>query len=187
MRARSGAILVGGRSERMGRDKATLLLPDGRVMFEAVAASLRTICDDLVLVGSDNRFKHAEGYSHLPDLRPGSGPLAGIEALLKSNRAHEYLVCPCDVPLITPTVLMRLLDGRHAKASVLHIAGRESFEPLPARIAADALPVVQSLLDAGSRSVWRLMESLPAHIVHLEAACAATLHNCNKPDDLPAA
>jgi molybdopterin-guanine dinucleotide biosynthesis protein A len=200
-----GAILIGGQSTRMGEwtDKATLLLADGRTMVEHVAAALRALCDDIVFVGaysprlagggvgesqparsSGGHPGQARGYLHVADLRPQAGPLGAIEALLASNLADEYLVCPCDVPRITPEVLRLLLAHREAPATVLCIRGREQFEPLPARIASSALPVVRRLLDAGQRSVWRLMEELPAAIVEIDECHAAALRNVNTHDDL---
>jgi molybdopterin-guanine dinucleotide biosynthesis protein A len=184
-----GAILIGGRSRRMGADKATLVLRDGRTMVEHVAEALAELCDEVLLVGSargnlGGKPGHAGGYVTIADTRTDAGPLGGIEALLMSNHADEYLVCPCDVPAATAHVLRGLLERRDAPATVLRIHGRDHFEPLPARIHADALASVTRLLDSGERSVWRLMEELPAAIVEVGDDAVAALRNINTPDDL---
>ncbi len=200
-----GAILIGGQSTRMGTDKSTLTLRDGRTMLDHVATALRAVCDDVVLVGShrpglarggsrDGESAHptntganprqAGGYLTIADARTNAGPLGGIESLLASNLANEYLVCPCDVPAITPEVLHELLTHREAPATVLRIRGQSRFDPLPARIAVTALPVVTRLLDDAERSVWRLMEDLPAAIVDIDHQRASALRNVNTPDDL---
>ena len=192
MRPLIGAILAGGRSTRMGRDKATLMLDaqhGGQRMMDMVAAALReTSGEDVVAcsIAAESRDspRPTKGYVPVIDLRSDAGPLAGIESLLASGLARGYLVCPCDVPCITPATLRMLLEHRHAPATVLRIAGRGEFEPLPARIAAAALPTVQRLLDAGQRSIWRLMRELPAAIVEIDAQQAAALRNINTPDDL---
>lgn len=187
-----GAILAGGRSSRMGRDKATLLLRDGRMMIEHVAATLAGACgNDLILVAGgtaiDSTIAKVVNMRLIPDLRPQAGPLAGIEAVLASNSTRQYLICPCDVPEITADVLRMLLRNQDAMATVLRIKGRAEFEPLPARITAAALPIVQRLLNENVRSVWRLMETLPAEIIDIDPAHAAAFRNINMPDDLSTA
>jgi molybdopterin-guanine dinucleotide biosynthesis protein A len=181
----SGAILVGGRSTRMGADKASLILRDGRTMLEHVATALRTICDRIVLVGEV--AGQVVEYATIADSRPGAGPLGGIEALLGSGVADEYLVCPCDVPDITPHVLRELLKHRDAPATVLRMVGRPRFESLPARISIAALPRVTRLLDSNERSIWQLMEQMSAAIVEVDEHHAAALRNVNTPEDLSTA
>ncbi len=184
MRKIIGAVLVGGQSTRMGRNKATLTLPSGCAMVDVVAAALFDVCSEVVFVGGpDTRITRPEAL-HVADLRHQAGPLGGIEALLASGLAHDYLVCPCDLPRITPDVLRMLLVHRERIATVFRIAGNADVEPLPARIAATALPVARRLLDEGTRSVWKLMRTLPASVVELDAHLAGVLTNVNTPDDL---
>ncbi len=186
-----GAILAGGLSSRMGRDKTTLTLnrAEGSIrMLDAVGNTLRRVCEQVAVVrpamASTEREPDSQNYRTVVDLRPHAGPVGGIEALLASNLAREYIVCPCDVPCITSEVLLLLLQHRAAPATVLRIVGQSDFEPLPARIAAAALPTVRHLLDSGRRSVWHLMQELPASIVDIDARHAAALRNVNTPDDL---
>lgn len=188
-----GAILAGGMSTRMGRDKATLPLnriEGGTRMIDVVANALLRVCDSVAVVHSaltpTADLPRQPGGRDLPnvfDLRPHAGPLGGIEALLASNLSREYIVCPCDVPCITSDILRMLLRHRDAPATVLRILGEVEPESLPARIAADALPAVRRLLDGGQRSVWRLMQQLPAAIVEIDAHYAASLRNINTPED----
>jgi molybdopterin-guanine dinucleotide biosynthesis protein A len=193
MRPLLGAILAGGLSSRMGgRDKASIVLEDGQTMLEHVAAALRLACetDDVaVIVGTKANAAapgHALDHVMVPDVREQAGPLGGIEALLASGLAREYLVCPCDMPWITAEVLRVLLQRREATATVLRISGTNRFDPLPARIAASALPLVREQLDAGVRPVWQLMERMPAAVIDIDARHAPSLRNINTPDDLAA-
>lgn len=107
-RSATGAILIGGRSTRMGTPKHAIALPDGRAMIEHVADVLRQVCPRLVVLGPDSPLP---GVPAIPDLRPGLGPLAGIEALLASGLDDTYLVVPCDMPRLTAEVLQALVDG----------------------------------------------------------------------------
>lgn len=189
MRELMGAILAGGQSTRMGRDKAAIVLRDGRRMMDAVGEALRQACGEFVIVGgtfaaSNENEPSANSIARLPDLRAGLGPMGGIEALLASNLAKEYIVSPCDLPLLTADALRPLLQHRDTPATVMRFAGGPQFEPLPARLSMAALPVVRRLLDEGHRSVWRLMQALPAAVVDVDDQHALALRNVNTPEDL---
>jgi len=85
-----GAILAGGRSRRMGRDK--LLLPfDAGTMLQAISEALRPLVERLRLIGRESTpglpLPNAQ-----PDLRPGLGPLSGIHTALATAEADRVLV-----------------------------------------------------------------------------------------------
>jgi molybdopterin-guanine dinucleotide biosynthesis protein A len=180
----TGAVLIGGRSTRMGSPKHQLILPDGRAMLDHVIDALSEACARIVMVGGD-----APGYESIEDLRTGSGPLGGIEALLASNADMsatdgQYLVCPCDMPLMTPQLLQLLIQPSPALATVIRLPGRDESESLPARISAAALPTVRILLDSGQRAIWALMRALPAEIVPIPVKYRGCFVNVNSPDDV---
>lgn len=174
----TGAILIGGLSSRMGSPKVDLRLPDGRTMLEHVRASLNLICGRTVIVDAYSPRNRPDG-DLIRDLRPNAGPLGGVEALLASDIDSQYLICPCDVPLITGDLLRLLLAEPQALASVFCVEGRKELEPLPARIRAEALPVVRRLLNLQQRSMWKLMKELSPHVVTISEAQAIELHNVN--------
>ncbi|MCI0630301.1 MAG: molybdenum cofactor guanylyltransferase [Phycisphaerales bacterium] len=111
----TGAVLVGGGSSRMGRPKQDIVLSDGQTMLGRVVGTLAGVCEHVVLVGvnaaeSTNLAGLDRPVRSVGDLRPGLGPLGGIEALLASGLDAEYLVCPCDVPMINARLLLKLIE-----------------------------------------------------------------------------
>ncbi len=177
----TGAVLAGGAGRRMGRRKDSLPLPDGRTMLAAVAAVLAETCRDVVVVGDAET-----PMTRIEDLRPAQGPLGGIEALLASNLDTHYLVCPCDVPLLTATLLRRLTVATGAVATVFHVDGEPDFWPLPARISAEALDDVRGHLDGGRRAVHELVRALDPEVIALPRDDARALANVNTPADYEA-
>lgn len=171
----TGAILAGGMSSRLGQPKQNVTLPDGRTMIEHVHDALSRLCDRVIVLGD---CKALPALQRMRDLRSNQGPLGGIEALLASGIDAHYLVCPCDVPRITSDVLGSLLIRTDRPAT--------TFEghPLPARIDAAALPVVQQLLNDEHRAVRRLMDALDARRVAIPADDEKLLCNVNSPGDL---
>src|SRR5688572_7000787 len=119
----TGAILIGGRSRRMGTPKHQLSLRDGRTMLEHVLEPMQSVCSDVVIVDSTHGT-HAGPHRVLLDHRPGLGPLGAIEALLASGIDDEYLICPCDLPLMSEAVLRLLLQGDDAHAMILRLNNR---------------------------------------------------------------
>jgi molybdopterin-guanine dinucleotide biosynthesis protein A len=170
----TGVVLAGGASRRMGRPKHELKLPDGRTMLEVVAGVLREVCARVVVTGDIET-----DLQRVVDLRPDQGPLGGIEAILASGLDAQYLVCPCDMPLVTGPLLQRLTGPADGGATVFQIEGEDSVRPLPARISADLLETVAALLDAQQRAVHRLMGSIETEVVTITPAECGHLANVN--------
>lgn len=168
----------------MGRPKETLELPGGRTMIQAVLEAMAALGARVVVVGRNAPVPGVEGLAHVADRRPGQGPLGGIEALLASGLDAQYLVCPCDLPLVTPALLARLVGAAGPDpASAFHVRGEAEPRPLPIRIGAEALPAVRRLLDQGTRAVHALLREIGAEAVPLTATEAALLAPVNTPAD----
>ncbi|MFC3681343.1 molybdenum cofactor guanylyltransferase [Bacterioplanoides pacificum] len=98
----SAIILAGGQSSRMGRDKA-LLCWQGIPLWQHQQNVLRqTGCDDILL--SHPQFG-------VTDVKPGFGPLSGLQSLLPQCRHQWVLVIAVDMPLLTTATLHTLLTA----------------------------------------------------------------------------
>lgn len=150
-----GAILAGGRSLRMGTDKA--LVPVGGIpMVERVAAALSAVVDDLVLVG---RSHPLAGIPSIPDLRPGPrGPLPGLAAALHHAAGRPVLLVAVDQPLVRPATLRGLLDllGGTAVVPVDGGARQSTCAAYPASWAEEA-----EREDRSGGSIQSLLDRLP--------------------------
>jgi molybdopterin-guanine dinucleotide biosynthesis protein A len=93
----SGYVLAGGRSSRMGTDKALLRLA-GKPLIEHAVAKLRRVCADVDILSSNPALA---AYAPLvPDLHPDCGPISGIEAALIHSRHDWSLILPVDMPFM---------------------------------------------------------------------------------------
>ncbi len=112
----SGYVLAGGRSSRMGQDKALLELA-GKPLVEHAVIKLRRICAQVAVLSS--RGELARFAPVVGDLHPGCGPMSGLEAAL-AHASHDWsLVVPVDVPFV-PTRMLHMW----AQSSMRH--GRDS-------------------------------------------------------------
>lgn len=158
----AGFVLVGGLSTRMGQDKA-LLSMDSRPLVADVARDVAVATGSAVLIGSPERYGHL-GFECLPDLRPGLGPLAGIEAALASSRGDLNLVVACDMPGLTAPFLEKLLR-RAVETGALSVVTRDTtgvVHPLCAVYRTTCLPVVQRALDRRRLRLKDMVEELQA-------------------------
>ena len=151
-------ILAGGESRRMGRDKLPLEVGD-TTLLERVHGTLTLCCDEILIVGGRG---HIPAVSRrIPDLRPGEGPLAGIEAGLLAARHRAVFIAAGDVPFLTGDLveyLLGLLSG-DVPAVVPDFGDRS--HPLCAAYGREVRPTVSAALDRGIRSVRELLRSLP--------------------------
>ena len=166
-----GAVLAGGRSTRMdGKPKELLQLPDGRMMIDHVIDALRGVCSEVILLGDTAARRDLD---HVADLREAVGPLGGIEAMLRSGRGASYLVCPCDVPLVTTELLSRLVVD--SQAAVFTTGS------LPLFVRASSAAIATAQLDKDQRAVHRFVQCLDHDVIDVEPSL---LQNVNTPDDL---
>lgn len=98
-----GAILTGGGSTRMGRDKADVPV-FGKPMLDRVATALEAVADRVVLLGPER-----EGWECWPDSVHAQGPLAGIATVLSRTEADRVTVVAVDHPFVTPSLLRHLV------------------------------------------------------------------------------
>lgn len=119
MRTVVGVVLAGGRSRRMGSDKASFEL-SGRPMVEWVADAMQAF-DRVVMVG---RHRGLAGLDAIPDLQAGArGPLSGLQTALEVFRS-PLVVVAVDQPLVRPETLLRLAESAEANETAVCIDGR---------------------------------------------------------------
>ena len=131
----AAVLLAGGRSQRMGRDKALLTLPDGRRWWERQLGILQELSPVEVFVSGPPREGFPPGLPCLADERPGRGPLGGIAAALRHMTSPRLVVLAIDLPQMTSEFLQGLLVtlGDSTRGIVPRHTGADGFfEPLAA-------------------------------------------------------
>jgi molybdopterin-guanine dinucleotide biosynthesis protein A len=156
----TGVVLAGGKSSRMGRDKAALEF-DGQLLVGRCVAVLRECFPEVLVIRQD-------------DL-PGLGPIGGLLTALR--RAPEIFVVACDMPFLD-AALIREMAAQLAGYDAVAIPG----EPLHAAYSARILPLVEAQIAAGDYSLQRLLSKLRVRTVR-----AAPVTNVNTPEELEAA
>jgi molybdopterin-guanine dinucleotide biosynthesis protein A len=158
----AGILLAGGRSRRMGRDKALLPLPgpEHLTFVEHLSRMLATSCTEVVLVARDAE-QAAEyafaGIRTITDETPDVGPLMGLYSGLQAVTATHALVIAVDMPFVQPAVVRLLLSQPLDDALLVPVVN--GFQQvLLAVYPRSILPVVAERLRAGRRDPRSLLE-----------------------------
>ena len=161
----TGIVLAGGKSSRIGRDKA-LLEWGGMRLIEGSISIIEPLCDN-ILISTNNPALAYLGYPLICDEHRGIGPIAGLHAALRYSRAAYHIVIPCDTPLVTTDVFERLFAIVSAAHPPACIAGTEDgfIEPL---IGCYHRTVLQILEEQIRRQDYKLHNALTRMGVQVE-------------------
>jgi molybdopterin-guanine dinucleotide biosynthesis protein A len=185
----SAIVLAGGRSRRLGQDKALLDLGQGPLLVHTVTLASQLCPDVVVVTDLPGRYRHLGlDVRWACDRIAGAGPLAGLEAGLQTIQHDFALLLACDYPFLDPRLLGYMLARpRDYEALVPIWEGR--WHPLQAVYARSCLPVVQEALSKGERSMEALLSRLQlravtAQEIRLIDPQGLSLFNLNTPQDL---
>jgi molybdenum cofactor guanylyltransferase len=180
----TGAILTGGASRRMGRDKATEVLIDGQPLAQRLAGVLAAAgATEVISIGGRRDALAGLGLDARPDRHPGEGPLGGIlTALLEAGEAR-VVVLACDLMALDEATVRALVGTLADPVVDVALARAEQLEPLiGAWRAARCLGPLGQAFAAGERAVHRAVAGLELRQVD---APMAVVRNANTLDDLP--
>ena len=182
---RIGVILAGGKSSRMGQDKARLQLAGESLLQRAHHVLQDAGCQRVLLSG---KTRPDWLGTSIPDLAPDAGPVGGIISVLQTLAAHEtqpvtILFVPVDAPLLSPDLLQMLLaqtqqDGCAIEGTPLPVALRTT--PVVMNQCALILPAIQA---GESRSVKQFLQPFNLVRIQLTDAINPCLCNVNTPTE----
>jgi molybdopterin-guanine dinucleotide biosynthesis protein A len=186
----SVAIQAGGRSERLGRDKALVELA-GRPLISHVLERAAPLGDEvLVTTNSPDDFAFL-GLRLVADEQPGAGVLAGLQTALRAARHEVVLVLACDLPFVCVPLLEHMLRLA-LQADAVIPRWRGQFEPLHAVYRRTCLPAVNLALAEGRQRMISFLPAIRSTVVEEDQVAAfdpqgLTFFNINTPDDLQTA
>lgn len=182
------AVQAGGKSSRMGEDKALIRLA-GIPLIERVLARIDGLADEILI--TTNR---PETLTHLNlrmvgDEVPGAGALHGLKTALDAARGEIVLILSCDTPFVSRELIEHLLSRAHDADAIVPKHG-DKYEPLQAVYnRSRCLPAVEAALGSGER---RMISFYPqVHVLPIEEPILSELDpsglsffNVNTAEDL---
>ncbi|HLZ44040.1 MAG TPA: molybdenum cofactor guanylyltransferase [Candidatus Sulfotelmatobacter sp.] len=182
-------ILAGGKSTRMGTDKAFVTLA-GRTLLTRALEVARSVTSDVRIVGEPAKF--APFAPVVEDIFAGCGPLGGIHAALRCSGADLNLMLALDLPFVSPALLQHLTDrARNSAAFVTVARSNTGWQPLCAVYRRDFAEKAENALRTRHYKIDALFDERTQVITEeeLQAAgfSARVFRNLNTPEELSAA
>lgn len=188
--SRAAFLLAGGKSSRMGTDKA-LIEFRGQTLLARGLHTLAATCGDVTIVGHQETL--AGHASVISDIFPGCGPLSGIHTALRHTSAELNLVLAVDMPFVQVGLLQFLLQTAQecdAVATVPQTA--RGFQPLCAVYRPGFAAAAERAIHAGEYKVDAVFSSISLRVIGDAELLAAgfferDFFNLNTPEDRKAA
>lgn len=179
-------VLAGGKSTRMGRDKALLKFSE-ETLLERAQKLAKSVTEDVSIVGDPARFG-AYGPA-VEDIYPDRGPLGGIHAALVQTRTNFNLIIAVDTPFIEKRFLDFLISEARSRDAVVTLPRTQGhFHPLCAVYRTEFAAVSEKALILGQNKIDTLFASVPTRVIEEEEiACMGfasdMFRNVNTPED----
>jgi molybdopterin-guanine dinucleotide biosynthesis protein A len=179
--SRAGFVLVGGRSSRMGRDKARLPFRNG-MLVEHIAAEVEKAAGSVWLVGAPERYRDLP-FRTIPDVYVGGGPAGGIHAALAASPAEWNLIVACDLPALEAGFLIGLLEEaeRAGRPGLVPVSPDGRWQPLCAVYHRSCLAGFEQALRDGRFKLHGIVAELGLHA--WPVTDARWFRNLNTPED----
>ena len=155
-------VLCGGRSTRMGRDKASLPFGDEPLLLRVVRLA-HEVASEVLLVARQGQALPG-GLDAIRDPAEGLGPLAGIAAGLHAMTSERAFVAACDMPLLRPALARRLLELSHGMDACVPVVDGFAV-PTCAVYARSAAALARELVAARELRPKALLESVRTRFV----------------------
>ena len=183
-------ILAGGKSMRMGTDKAFVDYA-GRTLLARALELARSVASDVRIVGSKEKF--AAFAPVVEDVIRDCGPLGGIHAALRASSTELNVVLAVDVPFVSPAFLQYLIaQARGApEASVVVPRVDGGWQPLCAIYRREFARVAELALRVGRNKITQLFDEVRTRVIEQEELedagfSSVIFRNLNTPEELEA-
>jgi molybdopterin-guanine dinucleotide biosynthesis protein A len=182
----TGFVTAGGRSSRMGCDKAWLQLGQ-HTLIERVIAALAPVTASVAIIANRDEY-HRLGLPVYADTNIGIGPIEAIRTALANTSTELVVLAGCDLPFVTSELFAFLLDEAAGYEAVVPIGPDARIEPLCAVYSTRALEVVTDLIASGERKLSRLLEQVKTRLIAFDElrnlrGSELFFENINTPED----
>jgi molybdopterin-guanine dinucleotide biosynthesis protein A len=180
-----GIILAGGKSQRMGTDKALLEIQGITLLHRAISVC-KTLCSD-ILISSNNLHHNTTGYKLVADEVTDCGPIGGIYSGLKKSGHNWNLVLSVDSGFVETEFLRAMAEQLKDEDAIIPIH-KNGMEPLIAFYNKSALPRIDKHIEQQDYKLYNLFNHLDTVWFKSDnwlKKYPRLFLNINRPDDLP--
>jgi molybdopterin-guanine dinucleotide biosynthesis protein A len=151
-----GIVLAGGKSSRMGSNKALLPLGNSTLLGRTLA-TMSQLCPELVISGEPSIYAQYE-QRIIADTYQGIGPLGGLYSCMQAAQADWYWVATCDQPFLMPFVYQRLHGAIRPSTQVVYATTHNQTHPLVAIFHRSVFAKLTESIANEKYGVWKLIQ-----------------------------
>lgn len=179
------AILAGGKSSRMGTDKALLNI-HGKDFLSRLTDELSVFEERIISLGSGSQcLPENRRWTAVFDLYPDHGPIGGLHAALSACRSDALLFVTCDMPLFQYSLAQLLCCEMNMRPcdAVVSVTADGRIHPLCGVYRKSALPILENQIVSGQNKMMKLLDRLHVTYVPLPHSLEIQVLNINTPED----
>ena len=173
-------ILAGGKSSRMGTDKA-LLKYQGKTFVENLYDNLKGICSE-VIISSNNPDIKIEGAKTVADEIQDIGPMGGLYTCLKQSKTNFNIVVSVDTPFVSAELLTEIYE-QSQNYDISIIEHNKKIHPLIGVYHKNILKILESEIKAEKYKVIKFLEKTKHQVISVDNSYKDELLNINNPGD----
>ncbi|MBI2259945.1 MAG: molybdenum cofactor guanylyltransferase [Flavobacteriia bacterium] len=162
----TGIILAGGKSSRMGKNKAELLL-DNKTLVYHIAEVFEKMGASEIIVNSNTQISIQKNWRICPDIISDLGPIGGIYSSLKVSSNQTNIIVPCDSPFVNIELLSKLLEY-HNPFQFTTVCFQGGFFPLIAVAKKEIVDNIQNQIENNNFKVQDLLKVTESNVIHIE-------------------
>ena len=178
---RTGIILAGGKSTRMGSDKGIMKF-NNKAFIQYSIEALQNIVDEIIIVSNDEKHD-VFNIKRVPDLIQNSGPLAGVYSGLHHSKTESNIIITCDIPQINQSVLELLIDPKNELFDVTQLRSEDRNMPLIAHYKKSKNSCFLKALNNGERRMSNVLKDLNVKTITVSKTDEKHLKNINTPKE----
>ena len=164
----TGAILAGGKSSRMGEDKALLEL-NGKSFIQQITETLQSVFHKVIIISDRGEKYQFLDLAIYQDIFKECGPLGGIHSALRNAETKKVFIVSCDLPLMTSDAIGHLVARAHEGIIVVPSL-QKRVQPLFGIYGQTCLPDLEEFLKRGQKRVRRFVEEMGAVVLPMDSA-----------------
>ena len=158
------AILAGGYSTRMGRDKVTLEV-DGKTLIQYVFDKVKNVFQNIVIVSNNHSAFKGIDVPIIKDIVPARGSMVGIVSALMYSRDPYVFVCACDMPFIHGNAIHYMMNEMNGE-DVIIPKTEKGYEPLHALYGRSCIPHMLTSIEQNRLKVTGIFPSLTVKVLN---------------------
>ncbi len=160
-----GIILAGGKSSRMGQDKALMKIGD-KTLIGYVYEIINAFTSEIVISSNTDDYGFLNCKT-IPDIYQNIGPIAGIHASLKKSKYDKNIVISCDTPFVSKTIISELIKASSGY-DITILRNNKFIEPLIGIYNKNILENLEKIISNKKYSIQKFIYSSKHNIVDID-------------------